>query len=299
MKSSSSTKEQNKEKYKQFMENLIKILNFFKRFIYHPLTKQSTLFISSLAFIFLLWISVSLTFVYFQITTDQNPISIMDTTVTAIMNLFGISENNKKEMLTELINIYLGFSGVLLSGFTFVSYLKKKRDLKKSLPIISYPVFEVGYDDIAVMSRYYQNSSEITVFSGTFSWIFNEKIFKKFYRLAECETLYLFTSRDLDKVKQTLRKECTKNHSAQLETILNRLYKFTKSGDELKCSFVKRNNTTYLIYKHETHSENGTLNQNVHVLREKDGGEYLLRAFGIIINNIEENSKLTTTISTS
>jgi hypothetical protein len=188
-----------------------------------------------------------------------------------------LTNNQQQYFLLIFINVFVFFTSLFFAVTPIFSYLKKKNDFKKTKSIRCEIIHTPGIDDLQIMGKYYKGADLITVFSGDFDWIGkNPDIYKEFVTLANKGDLCLVSNKEEEIVKEVLKDE--------IYSSLKGCFIFNKESD-IKCSYVKRSNNEYFLYKQEYYVD-GKEQQYVHILRTTDESRYLLSVLNMLIRNI-------------
>lgn len=204
------------------------------------------------------------------------------------INIWGILEGGKitnydiyihfddiKMRIEFLMNAAVALSGILLSVVTVIAFLKKNVDFRRKSSFKKMEIISTGDDDIKIMESYFDGASFVAVYSHTFTWLTkNETIKSQLSDLAQKNKLKLYTSDDIDQVKDRLKKADSK------------LVECLKKADvQLRFSYIERNNARYILYRQEEQKE------KVHIyiirVRETSESKYLLEAISQLIRSSE------------
>jgi GTPase SAR1 family protein len=158
----------------------------------------------------------------------------------------------------------------LFAVWPVLGIVKYRRDLKNRSPIRSFRVIRTGVDDINIMSKYYQNADEVVVYAGDFSWIkSNESLKNIITELANQNKIRLISYKTRSVVENSI-------NDPQLFSTLSKQFVF-ESKKNIKCSYIKRQNTNFFLYRAEELSISSMEpNYKVFVLRETENVPYLL-----------------------
>lgn len=176
--------------------------------------------------------------------------------------------------VTFLMNAAIALGSILLTILTFISYLKRSSQLKKSSCFKKVEIHNEGVDDIKIMSKNFKDANYIAVYSQTFSWIErNETIRKLLEDKAKKGKLTLVTCDDVEVVKSNLIS-CTD----QLKTALvQKPGLSTKSP--IRFSYIERDNTHVLLYRQEEEDSK----KFVYVVKETNQSRFLLQTIGNLV----------------
>lgn len=195
------------------------------------------------------------------------------------LNFFGLLPQNEgvtsefilensaeiKETMEFFLNGAVALCGILLSFFTFYSYVRRVIAVKRISCFKKIQVFESGKEDIDTMLQYFEGADLITVYSRTFSWTTTGKMEPILSPIADANKLWLYSC-DIGTAEKMLENS---------PTLKKRLRGTTVS---LHFSYVERDNAKYLLYRQEENT--GTY---VIVVHENAESKYLLETISRLV----------------
>jgi len=130
------------------------------------------------------------------------------------------------------------------------------------------------------MKKHYAGASFLTVYSGSFDWIYNEGIFEDIYALAQKAALKMYAfegDSDIGKIKDRLFSDGKTKfvEEEKINTVLDCLISSNKK-EVVRCSIIKKNNACLFLYRKD---------EMVYTLKEGDFATYLLEAIDILATN--------------
>ncbi len=149
--------------------------------------------------------------------------------------------NMVKSMLEFYMNIGVALYGFIMTFATFVSYFRKRAQLKQVSCFEKHLVTQKGEEDIEVLLKYYRGASRVVSYSHSFSWVKrdnNKNIRDVLLELAEKDKLTLYTP-SLKVAQENLRS---------YPKLLGCLHETTV---EKRFSYVERDSAQYLQYLQE------------------------------------------------
>lgn len=202
-----------------------------------------------------------------------------------LLELFGIDHSNfgKQEYQQVLSTIMAAVTVLVTLWFavvTFIKHIHNKSVLRREGYIETNPVYQTGKEDLACMLKYFRSASEVTVFSGDFSWIKdNVELRNQVIRLADEEKISFISSKSKSRVKSAISNDSVFDSLAHL-------FHFN-SGIEVKCSIVSNNSNSVLLYKVDDSYKHGDV--KVCVASGKGDAYYLLKAIRAFCDTININ----------
>ncbi len=148
--------------------------------------------------------------------------------------------NMVKSTLEFYMNIGVALYGFIMTFATFVSYFRKRAQLRQVSCFEKHLVTQKGKEDIDVLLKYYRGASRVVSYSHSFSWVKrneenNNSIRDVLLELAKKDKLTLYTP------SLKVAKENLQNYPE----LLNCLHETTV---EKRFSYVERDSAQYLQY---------------------------------------------------
>lgn len=247
----------------------------------------NVLIITSIVVVILLVIS-TLGLVTTQITlqTDQQPPALWANATDFTFKILGIDPSDNRNAHLEAISIVLNAGIYLISLFLailpVVTYMRYRTKIKNERSIRTWKV-KRGEGDIEEMLKAYRGASNVTVFSGDFSWLSRsnpskERLLEEICNLAEVNKIDLISHKSESTVQQKVGNG-----------IYNELCdSFLFAEDlNLKCSLVEYDeyNSKFLYLNPGVQGD-----PNFVIVRSSDRSRRLMGALKKMINKIKADA---------